>query len=133
MKSFTEAKQLVDAINLTKVQQRLQVVENLSQDESEDAIKSYRQFLILICMGHKNLTPPYHADKAWHAHILHTKDYAQDCMIMVGHFIHHTPDNDEQVVDHHRMIRMNNLLTETFGDNISKCKSKCSHICRWCE
>lgn len=31
-------------------------------------------------------------DCVWHAHILHTKRYAQDCEWFFGYFLHHTPN-----------------------------------------
>lgn len=40
------------------------------------------------------LSPSRTVDEGWHAFILHTREYAEFCDRVVGHFIHHTPDEE---------------------------------------
>lgn len=56
-----------------------------------DAVEAqYREFL-RIGAGQ----PPSEAvDRFWHAHILDTKKYAQDCHHLFGRFLHHMPTGD---------------------------------------
>lgn len=39
----------------------------------------------------RDLTPTKEVDEAWHAFILHTKDYSEWCSTQIGRFIHHVP------------------------------------------
>ncbi len=52
----------------------------------------YRRFLYLIIQHpNKGLAPSQCIDEYWHAHIVHTKKYMEDCDAIVGHYIHHQP------------------------------------------
>jgi hypothetical protein len=52
----------------------------------------YRKFL-LECKksSGRHIVPGRLVDEFWHAHILHTKLYAEDCMTYFGYFLHHAP------------------------------------------
>ncbi|GAA3634468.1 hypothetical protein GCM10022420_004140 [Streptomyces iranensis] len=39
------------------------------------------------------LTPSKAVDIGWHTFLLHTRDYADFCQRVAGHFIHHVPTN----------------------------------------
>lgn len=52
----------------------------------------YRRFLVLcVCYSDQTIVPTKELDEWWHAHILHTRDYHNDCFRIAGHYIHHTP------------------------------------------
>lgn len=38
-------------------------------------------------------------DEVWHAHILHTQTYAEDCEDYFGHFLHHLPEGPGKCSD----------------------------------
>lgn len=58
----------------------------------QDAEFAYRQYMAL-CRENptEGVAPTQDADEVWHAHILHTKEYARDCQAYFGHFLHHSP------------------------------------------
>jgi hypothetical protein len=58
---------------------------------ADAAVTRYRAFLALLAAGHgPALAPTAEIDAVWHAHILDTAKYADDCHAF-GHFIHHFP------------------------------------------
>jgi hypothetical protein len=40
----------------------------------------------------ESFRPSELADKVWHAHILHTRQYVSDCQGYFGYYLHHEPD-----------------------------------------
>ncbi len=97
------AKQLIYAINLDPVIDRLVKVDKWTKQQAIDAIKQYRNYLFLKRKyGETYAFPPSHdIDEVWHAHVLHTKDYFDFCEKAFGTYLHHHP--------HHGS---NNELTE---------------------
>jgi len=54
--------------------------------------KEYRRFLALSKFyPSKTIVPSKIIDEFWHAHILDTRKYAQDCEDYFGNFLHHFP------------------------------------------
>ncbi len=52
----------------------------------------YRRFLwVHRQYPDADLTPSEAVDMIWHAHILFTRRYFDDCEHMFGHYLHHTP------------------------------------------
>ena len=59
---------------------------------AERVEKQYKRFLILNLMyPHKQIVPNREIDMFWHAHILDTIKYAEDCEQIFGRFLHHFP------------------------------------------
>lgn len=62
--------------------------------------KLYKNYLFLLKKHLPNsLVPSRAIDEFWHNHILHTKNYVQDCLTIFGHYLHHEPaavDEDGQ-------------------------------------
>lgn len=56
--------------------------------------------------------PSLELDEAWHAFILHSKDYADYCLKRFGRFIHHVPNDVESL--------------QTNSARCSNCSSNCS-------
>lgn len=57
-----------------------------------DIVESqYRQFLKLTALGVGVIVPTKLIDQFWHAHILDTRKYAEDCDQVFGYFLHHFP------------------------------------------
>ncbi|MBX2866783.1 hypothetical protein KTR10_02430 [Candidatus Kaiserbacteria bacterium] len=61
-----------------------------SGERLDAAETAYRHYLITTHVGER-AHPNEDADIMWHAHILHTKDYARFCEEHFGKFLHHTP------------------------------------------
>jgi hypothetical protein len=52
----------------------------------------YKQFLtLLVTRPETTIAPNKEIDKFWHAHILDTMKYADDCQNVFGYFLHHFP------------------------------------------
>lgn len=63
-----------------------------SEDKCERVAFEYRRFLALTRMyPDKAIVPSTTVDQFWHAHILDTKAYAEDCDRLFGKFLHHFP------------------------------------------
>lgn len=53
---------------------------------------AYRRFLALLAkFPDQVIAPDTNVDKFWHAHILDTMKYAEDCEHVFGYFLHHFP------------------------------------------
>lgn len=63
-----------------------------SRDEAERHELQYRRFLALLARyPDEVIVPDTDVDKFWHAHILDTMKYAEDCQDIFGYFLHHFP------------------------------------------
>ena len=53
---------------------------------------AYKRFLtLLVTHPETTIAPSKEIDKFWHAHILDTMKYAEDCQRVFGYFLHHFP------------------------------------------
>lgn len=60
---------------------------NWSMKRRESAHREYLHFL----RAAETTQITEDVDAIWHAHILHTRRYRQDCKTYVGHFVDHDP------------------------------------------
>src|SRR5262245_62755554 len=52
----------------------------------------YRRFLTLLAKyPHESIAPSKEVDRFWHAHILDTQKYIEDCERVFGRYLHHFP------------------------------------------
>jgi len=64
----------------------------MTVDEWDIAEREYRRFLALKCFYPAvSLVPNKLVDKIWHAHILDTRAYREDCEQVFGRFVDHYP------------------------------------------
>ena len=64
----------------------------MSDDDVSRAVHQYRRFLSLkLRFPGANLVPTDDIDLVWHTHILDTENYASDCQMLFGSFLHHDP------------------------------------------
>lgn len=60
--------------------------------ELKEGLLFYQQFLALqLAYPEETIVPTELVDKFWHAHILDTSKYAEDCEALFGKFLHHFP------------------------------------------
>ena len=53
---------------------------------------AYKRYLTLLAkFPEETIAPTKDVDKFWHAHILDTMKYAEDCERTFGYFLHHFP------------------------------------------
>lgn len=64
------------------------------------------------------LVPSPDVDEIWHAHILHTREYARDCedVFGPGGFLHHSPSYTEQQSAHDRQAYRKLMATYMQGN-----------------
>jgi hypothetical protein len=94
------------------------VIARIMREEGVDAETARRWFdemLVFLDMAAESdelLSPPKPVDKAWHAFLLHTRDYEAYCKERYGRVIHHQP-TAEPVPDAYRRAyeRRNELGT----------------------
>jgi hypothetical protein len=78
-------------IDLTAVMAHVAEDTGLGAADLERAEDLYRKFLTLVAANTtgKAVVPPRIADYVWHAHITFTRQYAADCELLFGRFLHH--------------------------------------------
>ena len=79
-----------------KLVSRLSKTDKVQSDKTylEGIVNEYDRFLGLYntkCNTTKCLVPSQIVDRAWHEHILCTRDYASTCDRLFGRFLHHDP------------------------------------------
>ena len=92
---------LFDEINMTNIERRLKIKLNeLSCEEVKELILEYKKFLFLFLLYKDQnylLAPGYLVDEVWHEHILHSKQYYEDCLKMFdGTILHHFPSSNNE-------------------------------------
>src|SRR6185312_10759679 len=64
-----------------------------------ERVAEYEQFMKLKAAEKDwhatKLSPSPIVDRVWHAHILDTQNYADDCMQAFSRVVHHDPDGEE--------------------------------------
>lgn len=85
-------KDYINSVDLSNVIARLVNVEKWTEKQAREACEQYKIF-IYLCKKHRPcvLPPSIDIDEVWHAHILHTKEYANFCDNVFGQFLHHDP------------------------------------------
>lgn len=89
-----------------------------TEDRINAAVAEYREYLVYISANRNlHVLPPLDADEVWHAHIIHTREYAAFCQEHFGQFLHHVP-NPTPVMN-----------VKRFGNMTADCCSQSS--CAW--
>lgn len=85
----------IDDMDFTMVKLKLmdaEESEGWSADYSDRVEVEYRRYLGLTRQyPEKAIVPSKIVDKFWHAHILDTQAYSEDCARAFGYFLHHYP------------------------------------------
>lgn len=98
----------------------------------DDAEYQYKRFLALKRLfPNKDIVPNGAIDKFWHQHILDTAQYAVDCEIVFGYFLHHFPyfgmngDSDAQNLTD-AFEETKDLYFEHFGEEYVGMAKRCT-------
>lgn len=84
--------ELIAQLDLGYLATRLVDQEGWSPEHVEEAVRRYKNFLVLLGKHpHELLAPAPDIDEIWHAHILHTEEYTRDCEAIFGAYVHHRP------------------------------------------
>lgn len=124
--NIEDAFALVSHIDLAKLNAKLHSHYGWDKYEVENIGCFYKEWLVLhICYPNVSLVPNARLDEYWHAHILDTIAYTQDCLMLFGKYLHHYPyyglEGDEEqkeqsfeltnkLYQHHFNHRLNNTL-----------------------
>ncbi|MEW8403635.1 MAG: hypothetical protein AB2688_02795 [Candidatus Thiodiazotropha taylori] len=116
--------------------ERFQKELGMSVEEADQLFLDMLMFLYLCGAKVERvpLEPTAAIDKAWHAFILFTKEYAEFCQQQFGRFIHHSPYTaDETESEMHRAIPASDVAECVFGElslNWHAPKGDCKSTCR---
>jgi len=103
--------------DLSLVEEHLRKDGAISPDVVSDAITEYRKFMTLIANGHRGLSMiSATVDEVWHAHILHTKDYADFCQQAIGRFVHHQPNSSRDPIPATEGPRFVDIYKAAYGE-----------------
>lgn len=99
------------------------------------AVRECRLFLTVCAQSEEPQTPPtVQCDEAWHAFILHTREYAEFCDKHIGRFVHHEPlVSAHEVPDSSRTRAAMQLLDPSWspmGEEGCRCKTPRDPLCR---
>ena len=120
---LSEALQRLRALDLSMIRMKLadpKEGKGWNPAQLDLAEGEYRKFLAL-CLAYPDddIVPCTLVDETWHAHILDTQAYAQDCDTIFGFFYHHFPDfgmqGDEAELWDAYELTMHRYM-EAFGD-----------------
>lgn len=111
-------------LDLLPIRKKLE--KKLTPKELTEGERHYRMFLYLISKYQSTpIVPTELIDEFWHAHILDTIKYADDCAKLFGRFIHHFPylglrGKDDVVKVQQQFEASMQLFEKEFGINPSK-------------
>jgi hypothetical protein len=78
--------------------------EHWEEQDATEAIRRYKNFLILIVKYPSHLLAPApDMDEVWHNHILFTREYMQTCEEVFGDYLHHDPAQSSRQEEKERM------------------------------
>jgi hypothetical protein len=85
-----------------------------SENRLRTAELEYLQYMAM-CKLHTRiaLIPTIDADEVWHCHVLHTRQYREDCQNYFGYFLDHEPFNRKNVK--FPITQTVQLFRDTFG------------------
>lgn len=87
-----QALKRVGSLDLAMLKRKLLEEKRWTHEFCDEAESLYRKFLALnIRYPDRKICPTGPVDDFWHAHILDTRAYAQDCEFLFGRFLHHFP------------------------------------------
>lgn len=91
---------IIDRYNFKPIENRLVNTEKWSANEAAKVVNQYRNYLYLRLKYREAILPPSkEIDEAWHAHILHTKQYREFCDELFNEYLDHAPQSPDDIAD----------------------------------
>ena len=94
-KPVAEIISAIQALDLEPIKTKLMDADEgqgWSREVADRMAVAYQRFLtLLVTHPETTVAPSKEIDKVWHAHILDTMKYAEDCQRVFGYFLHHFP------------------------------------------
>ncbi len=107
-------------LDLDYLEQRLTHKLAWSSTEAKEAVRRYKNFLLLLLKyPDEVLAPAPDIDEAWHNHILFTREYMRDCQAIFGEYLHHSPSNaspEEKRAMEEAQYRTSDLYIQEFKE-----------------
>src|SRR6266545_5217405 len=88
----------INALDLEPIKLRVmdpELGEGWTREYAESVERAYRNYLTMLVKHPENtedIVVSKDVDEFWHAHILHTMKYTEDCERVFGTYLHHNPD-----------------------------------------
>jgi hypothetical protein len=90
--ALDEALSQTDSLDFSMLKTKLSRDENITIEECNEIEDLYKKFLALnIRYPDRKICPTGPIDLFWHAHIVDTQAYENDCKFLFGHTLHHFP------------------------------------------
>jgi len=90
--ALAQALERVATIDFTMLKHKLVEEKDWTQEHADEIEDLYRKFLALnLRFPDQKICPSGPIDDFWHAHILDTRAYAEDCKVLFGGMLHHFP------------------------------------------
>src|SRR5437899_1838008 len=92
----------IQALDLEPVKQRVmdaELGEGWTREYADSIERAYRTYLTMLVKHSEkmeDIVVSKDVDEFWHAHILHTMKYTEDCERMFGRYLHHSPHGRER-------------------------------------
>ena len=98
----------VSQLDFTMLKRKLMEERAWTSEFCEDVESLYRRFLALNARyPDRKICPTGPIDAFWHAHILDTRAYELDCMLLFGKYLHHFPYFGMRGPDDHAALQKN--------------------------
>jgi hypothetical protein len=96
----TTFEQRIAKLDLSRVMEKVAKETGMDAQEIAVAEDLYRKFLTIKAENFEvDLVPPVIVDHVWDMHVQFTRQYAADCDLLFGQFLHHTPHTEADDVD----------------------------------
>jgi hypothetical protein len=124
----------IRALDLDPIKVKLMDAEDgqgWTREYAERMEVAYKRFLtLLVTHPETTIAPTKEIDKFWHAHILDTMKYADDCLRVFGYFLHHFPyfgmRGAEDAAQFEKAGRETaRLFAEEFNDTVPNAAAHC--------
>lgn len=115
----------IDRLDLDPIRRRLtheRAGKGWAPARAAAAERDYRRYLKLLAKYPAlTIAPSGDIDEFWHAHILDTRKYAEDCQATFGEFVHHYPylglgDEADQAAQQQAGRALHELYEREFGE-----------------
>jgi len=109
-------------LDLRRVMEKLAMESNMSKEDLAVAEDLYRKFLTLKAKNPQiEMAPPVIVDRVWDLHVMFTRDYYNDCMMLFGEFLHHTPHVESDDFDVEPLFaNTRNLFKQQYGYDFTR-------------
>lgn len=102
-------------LDLEYIEKRLMNKLGWSQKKTKEAIRKYKNFLLLILKyPEQQFAPTSDIDEVWHNHILFTRDYTNDCQAIFGKYIHHNPYKNTGPKENHMKQKIGSQTSDIY-------------------